>query len=107
MPESRRSRFLSGGAGREDKDPSGRRKAARMRKKADSWTVLSVFILALFVLFLAAPLFSLLLSGLRDRDGWTLRHLQRFFGKRYYTRALLNSLSVSSCVTLLTLLIGD
>ena len=77
-----------------------------MRKKADSWTVLSVFILALFVLFLAAPLFSLLLSGLRDRDGWTLRHLQRFFGKRYYTRALLNSLSVSSCVTLLTLLIG-
>ena len=77
-----------------------------MRKKTDFWDFLSVLILALFALFLIAPLFSLLAAGLRGADGWTLEHLRRFFGKRYYYRALLNSLAVSSSVTLLTLLIG-
>ncbi|MBR1408079.1 MAG: iron ABC transporter permease [Clostridia bacterium] len=77
-----------------------------MRKKADFWDVLSLIVLALFALFLIAPLSSLLIAGLRDAEGWTLAHLVRFFSKRYYYRALLNSLAVSSCVTLLSLLIG-
>ena len=43
-----------------------------MRKKTDFWDFLSVLILALFALFLIAPLFSLLAAGLRGADGWTL-----------------------------------
>ena len=46
-----------------------------MRKKTDFWDFLSVLILALFALFLIAPLFSLLAAGLRGADGWTLEHV--------------------------------
>ena len=78
----------------------------RKRRPLDFWHGASAVILALFVVFLVWPLFSLLISGFRDGGQWSLKHFARFFGKRYYYRALGNSLSVSACVTVLTLLIG-
>lgn len=78
-----------------------------MKKKWDVWHVLSIIVLALFLFFLVVPLFSLLLNGFRDSDGgWTLAHFTRFFSKRYYYRALGNSMAVTLLVTVLTLLIG-
>lgn len=78
-----------------------------MRKRPDFWQLLSLVILAAFGVFLLWPLFRLFLSGFQNETGaWTLENFAKFFGKKYYYRALGHSLAIAACVTALTLLIG-
>ena len=81
-------------------------KAARTPRDFWFWTTLCIA--ALFAIFLVYPLFSLFASSFVDPDGggFTLAHYAQFFKKRYYYRALLNSMSVTACVTVLAVLIG-
>ncbi|WP_263770718.1 ABC transporter permease [Propionivibrio soli] len=74
----------------------------------DFWFWATLVIAGLFILFLVYPLFSLFASSFLDSEtgSMTLSHYAAFFKKRYYYRALLNSLSVTSCVTVLAILIG-
>lgn len=74
----------------------------------DFWFWTTLCIAALFAIFLVYPLFSLFASSFVDPDGggFTLAHYAQFFKKRYYYRALLNSMSVTACVTVLAVLIG-
>ena len=70
-------------------------KAARTPRDFWFWTTLCIA--ALFAIFLVYPLFSLFASSFVDPDsgGFTLAHYAQFFKKRYYYRALLNSMSVT------------
>ena len=74
----------------------------------DFWFWTTLGIAALFVVFLVYPLFSLFASSFVDAEsgGLTLTHYAEFFRKKYYYRALFNSMSVTLCVTVLAVLIG-
>ena len=74
----------------------------------DFWFWATLGIAALFLVFLVYPLFALFGSSFVDPDtgGFTLANYAQFFKKRYYYRALLNSMSVTACVTVLAILIG-
>ncbi len=74
----------------------------------DFWFWATLCIAALFIVFLVYPLFSLFASSFVDPEtgSFTLAHYGQFFRKRYYYRALFNSMSVTACVTVLAVLIG-
>ena len=74
----------------------------------DFWFWTTLAIAALFVVFLVYPLFSLFASSFVDAESGslTLAHYAAFFRKKYYYRALFNSMSVTLCVTVLAVLIG-
>ena len=62
---------------------------------------MTVVIIALFALFLLYPLISLFLSGFKDTETgvWTIDNYARFFSKKYYKSALLNSFKLTFSVT--------
>ena len=74
----------------------------------DFWTVVTIGIIAVFALFLIYPLISLFIDGfLKEGTGeFTLANFQKFFGKKFYYRSLLNSLKLTVCVTICSLVIG-
>ena len=76
--------------------------------KWDFWTIITVFIIGLFLLFLIYPLLSLFLSGFMDSgtDAWTLENYTKFFSRKYYTEALMNSFKLTACVTVVAILLG-
>lgn len=65
-----------------------------------------IFLLLLTVLIF--PLFSLLVSGFQNSKtgSFSLINFEQFFAKRYYTRALFNSLKVGAAVTSVAVLLG-
>ncbi len=81
-------------------------KAARTPRDFWFWTTLCIA--GLFAIFLVYPLFSLFASSFVDAESGslTLTHYAAFFRKKYYYRALFNSMSVTLCVTVLAVLIG-
>ena len=76
--------------------------------RPDIWKLITVVILILFIFFLVYPMFSMLIKGFQDpaTGEWTLKHYQKFFNKRYYYRALINSFKVTFSVTILAILVG-
>ncbi len=76
--------------------------------RPDIWKLITVIILILFIFFLVYPMFSMLIKGFQDpaTGEWTLKHYQKFFNKRYYYRALINSFKVTFSVTILAILVG-
>ena len=76
--------------------------------RRDFWFWVTLGIAALFLVFLVYPLLSLFASSFIDAEtgGFTLAHYATFFRKKYYYRSLLNSMSVTLCVTVLAVLIG-
>lgn len=78
------------------------------RFKLDFWTAVTVVVFALFLFFLIWPMARLLLNGFRDAStgAFSLENFKTFFGKKYYTNAIWNSLSVAVCVTAAAVIIG-
>ncbi|MEF2600433.1 MAG: iron ABC transporter permease, partial [Fusobacterium mortiferum] len=76
--------------------------------KWDFWTSVTLIIALIFTLFLIYPLFSLFISGFKDpiTNEWSLTNFVRFFSRKYYYQGLLNSFKVTSCVTVLAIVIG-
>ncbi len=74
----------------------------------DFWTIMTIIIVGLFALFLVYPLFSLFLSSFKNPStgSLTLENFTKFFGKKYYYQALVNSFTVTASVTLIAVLIG-
>lgn len=74
----------------------------------DFWRVAAIIILGLFALFLIYPIFSLFIDGFKDSDTniWSFSNYIRFFSKKYYTSALLNSFKLTISVTVIAILIG-
>ncbi|MDD2429669.1 MAG: iron ABC transporter permease [Eubacteriales bacterium] len=71
------------------------------------WKGISFFFLALFLLILVYPLFGILRQSVISGEGqFTFAEFQKFFSQPYYTKTIINSLTVSIAITLATLLIG-
>lgn len=76
--------------------------------KWDFWTIVTLAIICLFAVFLVYPLLSLFLSGFKDTETgvWTIANYTKFFQKKYYTSALLNSFKLTICVTAVAIILG-
>ncbi len=83
-------------------------KKGKFKLKFDFWTIVTLVIALIFLLFFIYPLFSLFLSGFKDAatGEFTFANFARFFQKKYYYNALINSFTVTICVTILAILIG-
>ena len=76
--------------------------------KFDFWTIVTIAIIVIFAIFLVYPLFALFFSGFKDPEtgNLTLANFAKFFSKKYYYRTLGHSFLVTTCTTLLAVLIG-
>lgn len=77
-------------------------------KRFDVWTVITFSIFAAYLFFLAVPLFTLLIKSFFDSSTgeFSLAYFQKFFSKKYYMTAVLNSIKVTTAVTILSILIA-
>jgi len=74
----------------------------------DFWTGVTILSVVVFGLFLIYPLFSLFISGFQDpaTGSFTMENFAKFFRKKYYYQSLFNSMWVTTCVTILSIIIG-
>lgn len=79
-----------------------------MKKKLSIWNLMSLVILAAFLLFIMYPLALILyksvISG--DTGAVSMENFARFFGKRFYWSTMVNSLKVTVVSTALSAAIG-
>lgn len=76
-------------------------------KYLNFWTVSTVVLIVFFVLALLLPLGTLFLNSFKNADGAiTLSNYITFFQKKYYYRALKNSLKIGLISTLASTVIG-
>ena len=79
----------------------------KSKQKFEVWTVISLVLLASFLLFLVYPMFGLLKQAVISPEGeFSLSQFQKFFSKSYYTDTIVNSVKVTLCVTAISLLLG-
>lgn len=81
---------------------------SKRKPQFDFWTIVTIGILAVFALFLIYPLIFLFVDGFLEEGtgAFTMANFTKFFGKKFYYRSLLNSLKLTVCVTICSLLIG-
>ncbi len=73
----------------------------------DFWAFVGLLSLIFFGLFLVIPVIRMLVFSVQKGDAvFTFDNFARFFSRKYYTRALGNSIKVVSAATLLVMLIG-
>lgn len=76
-------------------------------KKFELWTIVSLALLAAFLLFLVYPMFGLLKQSVITPEGtFSMGEFAKFFSKSYYTGTVSNSMKVSLTVTLVSLVLG-
>ena len=78
-------------------------------KKWDMWVIISLSLLALYILFMLYPMIKLLMNSAIDEDTGhlTLRYFQKFFDPEHgYGYTLVNSFKVSIAATAVTLVLG-
>lgn len=76
-------------------------------KKFELWTIVSLALLAAFLLFLVYPMFGLLKQSVITPEGtFSMGEFAKFFSKSYYTSTVSNSMKVSLTVTLVSLVLG-
>jgi len=79
----------------------------KQKKVVDIWTLMSLIILGLYVLFLLFPLYSLLKSAvIGESGGFSFEWFVKFFSLKYYSQTLINSFNVTVMTTLLSLILG-
>ena len=74
----------------------------------DFWSGITLLAIVVFGLFLIYPLFSLFVSAFQNPDTGTfsLENFVRFFHRKYYYQSMINSFWVTTCVTVLAIIIG-
>lgn len=76
-------------------------------KKFEVWTVISIVMMAAFILFLVYPMFGLLKQSVISPEGeFNFDQFVKFFSKNYYTDTIVNSMKVTLCVTAISLILG-
>ena len=80
----------------------------KRRRQFDQWTVITLGIILVYIVFMIYPVLSLLLASLRDAEtgALSLKHFQKFFSKAYYMKAVVNSFKVSVSVTLCAVIVA-
>ncbi|WBY63625.1 MAG: ABC transporter, permease protein [Thermocaproicibacter melissae] len=81
---------------------------ASNQKRFTIWTTITLLIMAVFVVFLLYPLVLVLYKSVVSptNGGFSLEYFQKFFGQKYYWGTLVNSFQVTTCATLLSVLLG-
>ena len=76
--------------------------------KWNFWTFITMLSIVVFGLFLIYPLFSLFLSAFEHSTtgAFTMENFTKFFERKYYYQSMINSMWVTSCVTVLSIIIG-
>ena len=73
----------------------------------DFWTFVSLLSLIFFGLFLVIPVVRMLVFSFQTGQAvFSFDNFAKFFARKYYTRALGNSIKVVSAATLLVMIIG-
>ena len=74
----------------------------------DIWIVVSLVILALYLLFMLYPVLRVTAQSVLDGDtgALSLRYFKQFFSDPYYFSTLLNSFKVALCATVVCLVLG-
>lgn len=75
-------------------------------KRFNIWTVLTLILLALFLLFVVYPIGMLLTKSLFTGGELDLSYFVKFFTKKYYWSTLVNSFKVTVASTAVAVLIG-
>ncbi|WP_020620653.1 ABC transporter permease [Paenibacillus daejeonensis] len=77
-------------------------------RRWDIWTLITTLIFIGYFVFLALPLFMLLINSFFDgtTGEFSLAYFQKFFSRAYYMNAVWNSIKVTVSVTLLSVLIA-
>ncbi|MGN8895652.1 ABC transporter permease [Flavonifractor sp. HCP28S3_F3] len=75
-------------------------------KRFNIWTVLTLILLALFLLFVIYPIGMLLTKSLFTGGSVDLSYFVKFFTKKYYWSTLVNSFKVTIASTAVAVLIG-
>lgn len=75
-------------------------------KRFNVWTVLTLILLALFLVFVIYPIGMLLIKSLFTDGKVDLSYFVKFFSKRYYWGSLVNSFKVTVVSTIVAALIG-
>ncbi len=75
----------------------------------DFWTGITALTIVVFGIFLIYPLFSLFITGFQNADtgAFSMENFKRFFERKYYYQSLINSMWVTSCVTILSIILGS
>jgi len=76
------------------------------KKKIDFWTIVSIVLMGLFLLFLVYPVAQLLKESVYTNGAVSFDAFQRFFSESYYYKSIFNSAKVAVSVTAVSLLIG-
>ncbi len=75
-------------------------------KKLDMWSFATLFLVALFGLFLIYPFFNILKEAVFiQNEGFTLRNFSKFFSDPYYSNTIWNSTKVTLAVTFASVLL--
>lgn len=78
----------------------------RTVKKYDGWSVVSLALIALFLVFLVWPIGNLLKEAVLKDGQFSLDAFQTFFGKSYYYGSIFNSMKIGLAVMAVSLLLG-
>ena len=76
--------------------------------KFNFWTIMSLVILILCLIFIVYPFLKLIVQSFQnpDTNSFTMSNYLKFFQKKYYQEALGHSLLISTVVTILATLLG-
>ena len=76
--------------------------------KFNFWTIMSLVILILCLIFIVYPFLKLIVQSFQnpDTNAFTMSNYLKFFQKKYYQEALGHSLLISTVVTILATLLG-
>ncbi len=77
-------------------------------KRYDIWSTVTLIIFLFYIIMLVFPLFTILIKSIQDGNtgSFSLAYFKQFFSKKYYYGSLFNSLKVTTCVTILTIILA-
>ena len=86
----------------------GRSPQTLKRDRFTFWTIILVLAFIFALIFIVYPFSNLLIQSFTKKniEGFTLQNYLRFFEKKYYRAALMNSLKICSLTTLLATALG-
>ena len=77
-----------------------------VKKRLDVWTIVSICLLVLFIIFLVYPLSKILIESVYSDGVFSFDAFKKFFSQAYYYKSIFNSLKIAVCVTAVSLLLG-
>lgn len=77
-----------------------------LKKRRDGWTLVSILLMLIFLIFLVWPIANLLKEAVIKDGQFSLDAFETFFGKTYYYGSIFNSVKIGVSVMVVSLLLG-